>query len=488
MSETHDFEERGFLRRLGVYGFEPVEKVVLAALVTMDPLLLIGRTGTGKTCLLNSISEAMGLEHRHYNASLISFDDLVGFPYPDEDRTSIRYMETPATIWQAESVLVDEISRCKPEHQNRLFSLVHERRIQGIRLERLRYRWAAMNPCEVDGNADYLGSEPLDQALADRFGLVVPVDDWKDFQLEDRLRIANPAGDGEKSDDGGRLKQWLAHARRRFLEIVEEFRPGVAAAGREAALAAGMPVHWQCVLEYVVAAVQGFLNAGIRVSPRRSRMLSRSLIAGYVLDGERAVEGTFRQILACSLPHAASGAPADAGKVRAIHRLAWGLAFENGDLAWIHRIHLEQDLPGKIRILLRCAPSPDTASMAVCQMLSSAPREKAAMLALALYPAAAVGKTPIGAEAVNDLGRIAQPILEVNGTVSWHPPANMPQLHHPEYTRYGEVIRRLRGKRKERARQFFYWSIVEGIVHADPRETERTLNRCIETVRKEANL
>ena len=33
-----NFEERGFLKRLGVYGFEPVEKVILAALITMDPL------------------------------------------------------------------------------------------------------------------------------------------------------------------------------------------------------------------------------------------------------------------------------------------------------------------------------------------------------------------------------------------------------------------------------------------------------------------
>ena len=51
--------------------------VILAALTSGDPILLIGRSGTGKTFLLNSISEALGLEHRHYNASLISFDDLV---------------------------------------------------------------------------------------------------------------------------------------------------------------------------------------------------------------------------------------------------------------------------------------------------------------------------------------------------------------------------------------------------------------------------
>ena len=73
-------KEPSYLRELGVFGFDHVEVVILAALVTEDPLLLIGRSGTGKTFLLNSLSEALGLEHRHYNASLISFDDLVGFP------------------------------------------------------------------------------------------------------------------------------------------------------------------------------------------------------------------------------------------------------------------------------------------------------------------------------------------------------------------------------------------------------------------------
>ena len=131
------------LADLGVYGFDRFETAILAALVTEDPLLLVGRSGTGKTFLLNTLSEALGLEHRHYNASLISFDDLVGFPYPDEAHATVRFLETPATVWGAESVLIDELSRCKPEHQNRLFSLVHERKLQGLPLRRLRYRWAA---------------------------------------------------------------------------------------------------------------------------------------------------------------------------------------------------------------------------------------------------------------------------------------------------------------------------------------------------------
>ena len=183
-----------YLVGLEVFGFDKVEPAILAALVTEDPLLLIGRSGTGKTFLLNSLSEELGLEHRHYNASLISFDDLVGFPFPDAENGGVKFLETPATVWGAESVLVDEISRCKPEHQNRLFSLVHERKIQGIPITKLRYRWAAMNPVTTDQDSleEYAGSEPLDPALADRFSLLVWAVDWEDLNEEERLKVANP--------------------------------------------------------------------------------------------------------------------------------------------------------------------------------------------------------------------------------------------------------------------------------------------------------
>ncbi|MFY7952999.1 MAG: AAA family ATPase, partial [Armatimonadaceae bacterium] len=192
-----------YLESIGVYGFSESAIVVLAALVTEDPLLLIGECGTGKTFLLNSLSEALGLEHRHYNASLIQFDDLVGFPYPSEDRRKVEYLETPATIWAAQSVLVDEISRCKPEHQNRLFSLVHERKVQGLALDNLVYRWAAMNPAGLDSDTGYSGSEPLDPALADRFALLVEAPDWSGLDAPSRRRIADPSGEGAISNDGG---------------------------------------------------------------------------------------------------------------------------------------------------------------------------------------------------------------------------------------------------------------------------------------------
>src|SRR5437868_7126337 len=122
------FRPPSFLFRLGLYGLGHLDAPVLAALATETPLLLIGPHGSAKSALLERLADALNLEHRHYNASLISFDDLIGFPVPDGD--GLRYLRTPGTLWEAQSVFLDEISRCRPEVQNKLFSIVHERRVQ----------------------------------------------------------------------------------------------------------------------------------------------------------------------------------------------------------------------------------------------------------------------------------------------------------------------------------------------------------------------
>ena len=53
--------------------------------------------------------------------------------------------------------------------QNRVFPIIHERKVQGLPLKRLRYRWAAMNPPANRDTLDddpYVGSARLDDALA----------------------------------------------------------------------------------------------------------------------------------------------------------------------------------------------------------------------------------------------------------------------------------------------------------------------------------
>jgi len=453
-----------YLRAIGAFSFDRAAPVILAALVTEDPLLLIGASGTGKTFLLNSLSEALGLEHRHYNASLISFDDLVGFPYPDADKGGVTFLQTPATVWGAESVLVDEISRCKPEHQNRLFSLIHERRIQGIALDRLRFRWAAMNPCSSDQDSlgGYAGSEPLDLALGDRFGLFIEAADWAEMGEGDRALVAHPAGEGVVAQDGGALRAALAAWREAFL--------------RQAG---------QCpreVLGYAVSATSFFNGHGIRVSPRRARFIARSLLASAIVAGG-TTEAVFRETLRASLPHLTWGQKVDPAAIEAAHRIAWDSSFLSGEQQWIHRFHGERGLAGKVRLLLG-APHPDAASQAIAECIGSEPADRVAALCLALYPAAAKGLGGLGAEGINDLGKVAMPILSVDGEITWQERLNASGSRHPEFVRFAQVLEGLKGTRQARARQLFSHFLVAKVLPGDPAGLETEFHEAVRVVQE----
>jgi MoxR-like ATPase len=469
VKESADRRERevysGYLKALGAYGFEQHETVLLAALVTEDPILLLGHSGTGKTFLLNTLSEALGLEHRHYNASLVSFDDLVGFPYPDDEKTGVRFLETPATIWSAESVLVDEISRCKPEHQNRFFSLVHERRVQGIKLSKLRYRWAAMNPPSVDqGSAeDYQGSEPLDPALADRFAILIKVGDWPSLSHEDRKRIADPSSEGRVACDSGALSAKVTDWRRRFLEALPQCPGGI--------------------VEYACAATTALGDGAVRISPRRSRLLARSLLAASIVHGG-IDEKVFLQVLSVSLPQIAWSGEVSEEKIRAAHAAAWGCSYLDPQGQWIHRFHLESRLDRKLSLLVEKCPDRDTGTLAIEQLLAYEPKERRAAFALATFPAAVQGALPIGSEAVADLGRLAQELLEIDGSIRWTERLSESNTTHPEHSRLGQALGRRRGPRAARARQLFYWCLIEDVVLQDPAVFEEEFNRCVRVAGK----
>lgn len=172
---------------LGLFGWKQLEPVLLAALSTKMPLLLVGKHGCAKSFVLERLAESLNLSYRFYNASLINYDDLVGIPIPSKDNKSLEYISNNSSIWDAEVVFIDEINRTKPELQNKLFPIVYDKRIQGQDLTKLQYRWAAMNPSsnDEDDEIEYYGAMPLDPALADRFPFIVLVPDWNDLSEED---------------------------------------------------------------------------------------------------------------------------------------------------------------------------------------------------------------------------------------------------------------------------------------------------------------
>ena len=378
----------GLLRGLGIVGWDALEPVVLAALASEAPILLVGSHGTAKSLLLERLADALGLNFRHYNASILNFDDLVGFPVPDGDR--VRYLRTPLDAWDAEAIFIDEISRCRPDLQNRLFPLVHERRLQGERIEHLRFRWAAMNPPpspdEPLEDAAYSGSEPLDTALADRFPWVIEVP----ARLSEADRLTVIRGGAEGVADVEALRNAVAGIRSRLARAERAYREGAGT--------------------YVSAAAHALerTNPELALSNRRLRMIYQGIVAliatgSYENKADAALAG-----LTWSLPQRARG-PVPGEAILAAHAIARSL------LAW------PKDADIRVRLLAERDPIERAAlaleqqnpELTVATLLDAhAGLEPAKRLAFSawLFPYLAEAKPDLGGilfEALGaDLGRV----------------------------------------------------------------------------------
>lgn len=378
----------GCLARLGLFGLAHLDAPVLAALASESPMLLIGPHGSAKSALLERLAAALGLEHRHYNASLLSFDDLVGFPVPQGD--GLAYLRTPATLWGAQSVFLDEISRCRPEVQNKLFSIVHEKRVQGIALDTLRYRWAAMNPPPSPDAADdadvYAGSLPLDPALADRFGFVLVLPALEDLSPEARRNVIRsglePSGPRKATIDVADL---------------------VARSGECAKRCAALQGDW--ITAYVSALVVPLRQADLGISGRRAAMLATNVAAIHgarLALGERdpdraddpaaSIADSAQVALRHSLPHRAQGRPVDAGVVASIHRQALDTVSQAHSDATLARI-LDEAHPVKRVGLALAALAHDrervprhTMSLLVADALAAQEKQARWILAQELLP------------------------------------------------------------------------------------------------------
>jgi MoxR-like ATPase len=316
-----------------------------------------------------------------------------------------------------------------------------------------------MNPCSADqdGAEDYAGSEALDPALADRFALFVRASDWGELTPAERRKIAAPAGEGRIAGDGGRLRAQIEAWRARFVTEVETCP--------------------EQILLYVTTAVTALNGAGIRISPRRSRLMTRSLLAASIAAGKPA-DGLFRRVLDASLPHPCWGITPAPAALAAAHRAAWDVANATAK-RWLHDFMAESRLAHKLGILLDDCDSSDAGSQAVAQLLATEPPERAAAFAFSVYPAAALRRLPIGAEGVNDLGKLASSMLSVKGEITWAERLGDKNTQHPEIARYARVLAPLKGGRLERASQLFNAFLVKKIVPPDPAAIEAEVDACV---------
>jgi MoxR-like ATPase len=467
-----------FLERLGIFGFRELEPMLLAALITEDPLLLIGPAGTGKTYLLNKISAALSLRHRHYNASYLNFDDLIGFPYPLENGTAIRFIPTPATIWEAESVLVDELSRCKPEVQNKFFSIIHEKKIQGMELPALKYRWAAMNPLahlQDFQEHSYAGSHSMDPALADRFAFILEVPDWCEYSFEEQLGILQLNEEQLSGDVMFEFSEFVDMKRDEFLNAMLQ------------------PPHE--IVQYCHFVTTLLTESGIRISPRRARLLLRNLVALDIIKSAlkeqipvKEINRHFQKGLFCSLPQRAF-MKLDEKKhlLEAAHESAFQLAFESFSCErWWAAFKINNKLSKKLELLLEPNISSDTKSIALIQFLHAAGLPESNMLAFAAQPYFS-NKKELTEEALQLLSEKAIPLMHVKGELKWttHQSANNTQ--HPKWSECAQHLATIPEKqvqRKNRAKQLFLFFLANGLNLDSPAYWEMELQDCFTVLSK----
>ncbi len=245
--------------KLGLYGWKEIEPVLLAALASEYPLLLIGKHGCAKSFILERLAEELNMNYRFYNASLLNYDDLVGIPIPNSDYTELNYIKGRETIWDGEIVFMDEINRCKEELQNKLFPIIYDKRVQGISLDKLKYRWAAMNPPSILDD-DYSGAIELDKALADRFPFIIKVPDFRTLSNEDRNNIL-------LDNDLGKHK--LDYDIHKLIEKIKNKYKEIKKATSDMAR------------EYILCLVQLLMNRYNYISTRRVSMLYDTLLYVY---------------------------------------------------------------------------------------------------------------------------------------------------------------------------------------------------------------
>jgi len=187
------------LEKLGIYGWnEKDENLLLASLLTGDPILLIGNHGTAKTHVANKIAEALGRKFIVYDASKALFEDVLG--YPDIKKLQegeVSYIPSKVTMWDKEYVFIDEINRALPEMQSKWLEVIRSRKIMGYETA-VKWVWAARNPLS------YSATQALDEALVGRFALFIYPPEILDMDEHNRMRIASHIN----GDDAPAIREW----------------------------------------------------------------------------------------------------------------------------------------------------------------------------------------------------------------------------------------------------------------------------------------
>jgi hypothetical protein len=188
------------LDKLGIFGWkEKDENLVMASLLTGDPLLLIGNHGCAKTLIGTKVAEAIGKKFLVYDASKAMFEDVLGYPNVEKLKHGIvEYVPSKVTVWDKELIMIDELNRAIPELQSKWLEIIRSRKIMGFETK-VKWVWAAMNPMS------YSATNALDEALIGRFAFFLYPPDVLQMSEQDRIKVTTHIN----GDDAPSISEWF---------------------------------------------------------------------------------------------------------------------------------------------------------------------------------------------------------------------------------------------------------------------------------------
>lgn len=164
-----------------IVGQQDVIKSVLISIFSNGHCLLVGVPGLAKTLLINTISDALGLDFKRiqFTPDLMP-SDIIGSEILADDRT-FKFIKGPLF---ANIILADEINRTPPKTQSALLEAMQEKNVtaagQTFNLPKPFFVLATQNPIEQEG------TYPLPEAQLDRFMFNI----WVDYPtFEEELSI-----------------------------------------------------------------------------------------------------------------------------------------------------------------------------------------------------------------------------------------------------------------------------------------------------------
>ncbi|MEO8240038.1 MAG: AAA family ATPase, partial [Flavobacterium sp.] len=161
-----------------IVGQDAVVDQILLCIFSGGHALLIGVPGLAKTLMINTLSQALGLDFKRiqFTPDLMP-SDILGSEILDENR-QFKFIKGPIF---SNIVLADEINRTPPKTQAALLEAMQERSVtiagENHKLDLPYFVLATQNPIEQEG------TYPLPEAQLDRFMFAVKLE-YPSFQEE----------------------------------------------------------------------------------------------------------------------------------------------------------------------------------------------------------------------------------------------------------------------------------------------------------------